>query len=153
MRTSRIRIFASISFAVFAMVTPLLSESSELPDYAVFGESHVGGYTYPATGAYYEYRFTSYDDKIQDVKSKLRGFYGEGIVVLDAWYQQGSATCVSPDGKKGMNVIVMPKFIVRLKQQTPAIQAHNFDAVDKPASIFCGHYVQRFHLEGAQEHP
>ncbi len=136
------------------MVTPLLAESSELPDYTVVNEILVGGYTYPPTGAYYyEYRFSSYDDEIQDVKSKLIELYGEGIVVLDAWYQQGDTMCVAPDGKKGMNVIVMPQFIVRLKQQAPAMQAHNFDALEKPTSIFCGYYVKKFHLESPLENP
>jgi hypothetical protein len=130
---------------------PLLVQSSELPDYAVIGENHAGGYTYPPTGAYYEYRFASYNDVIRNVKSKLLELYGKGIVVLDAWYQQGSAMCVPTDGKKGMNVIVMPKFIIRLKQQTQAMQAHNFDFTQKPASIFCGYYVKRFHLESPLE--
>ena len=150
---NRARITALICLAILTMVTPLLAQSSELPDYAVVSENHAGGYTYPPTGAYYEYRFASYNEEIQDVKSKLIELSENGIVVHDAWYQQGDAMCVPTDGTKGMNVIVMPKFIVRLKQQTQAMQSHNFDLLQKPASIFCGYYVKRFHLDSPLENP
>jgi len=139
-------LYVSLGLAILAVKGPMLAGCGELPEYVVTSENHLGSYAYPSTGVYYEYRFASYTEEIPSVESSLIELAEDGIVVFDAWYQKGSAMCVPPDGRKGMNVIVMPRFIVRLKIRSSEMQSHNFYSIQKPDMIFCGYYVTRFHL-------
>ncbi len=118
--------------------------SNDPPNYKVRTENHMGGYDYPK-GVYYEYRFSSYTDKIANIDEELGKLHKKGISVLDAWYLSGSAMCVPPDGKKGMNVIVKPRFIVRLKEINSDILLHNYTYIETPTKIFCGYRVERYH--------
>jgi hypothetical protein len=138
--------YVFLGLAILALKGPMPAGCGELPAYVVTSENHLGGYPYPSTGDYYEYRFSSYTEEIPSVESTLIELAEDGMIVLDAWYQKGSAMCVPPDGRKGMNVIVMPRFIVRLKNRSSEMESHNFYSIEEPGTIFCGYYVKRFHL-------
>ena len=143
----KVWVYVSLGLAILAVKVPILAGCAEFPEYVVTNENHVESYAYPSTGVYYEYRFSSYTEEVQSVESTLIELAEESIVVLDAWYQKGSAMCVPPDGSKGMNVIVIPRFVVRLKKKNSAMQSRNFKYKEKPEGIFCGYYVKRFHLD------
>ena len=139
-------LYVSLVLAILTLKGHMPAGCAELPEYVVTSENHLGSYTYPSTGDYYEYRFSSYTEEIPNVESTLIELAEDGIVVFDAWYQKGSAMCVPPNGRKGMNVIVMPRFIVRLKNRSSGMESHNFYSIQEPGTIFCGYYVKRFHL-------
>ena len=139
------KIFIDLGLLLIIGCAPMPVQSDDPPEYAVIKENHMAGYDYPKNGVFYEYKFSSYTEHIPNVEEKLVDFHAKGIVVLDAWYQRGSAMCVPPGGKKGMNVIVMPKFIVRLKKQNSKVLSYNFKFTEKPSTILCGYYVTRYH--------
>ena len=116
------------------------------PQWSIVNEDHSSGYTFPAEGSYYEYRFSSYDQHAPNIQDTLRTLYVHGIVVLDAWYQSGSNMCRAPGSNVGTWVIVPPRFIIRLKAENRSLEGGTFEPTAHALRVFCGYSVKRYSL-------
>lgn len=120
--------------------------NNDIPFYQEIYEDHSNGYTYPDSGFYYQYKFSHYTDKIQNVNKMLHQFLDKGIVVFNAWYREGINGCVLPGGAR-TKTIYYPIFLIMTKEEYPDLKNRNFYQVFSPGPIgFCRKPVLRYYL-------